>query len=144
MNTRTWGPGRIWQAWVLLLLEFFVAYQALSGGIGLIHDNWELSIAMLAHTPFESWTGPGWLLIGLITVPHTAAAVSVLAVPRRPRLGILGGLLAGASLIIWIGMQLLLLRVVFFLQPVVVGLGIVEILLAWSWHHRLLVRADVA
>ena len=105
MTTETSRPSHVrpWQAWALVLFELIVAGQAVYGGVGLITDTWQLPDEWLARTPFSTWTGPGWALIGLIAVPHVLAAIPVVFLPRRPRLGIVAGLLAGASLLIWIG-----------------------------------------
>jgi hypothetical protein len=135
MTTRT--HARPWQAWTLAVVELFVAYQAVSGGIGLITDTWHMPAEWLTRTPFTTWVGPGWILIGLVAVPHLLAAVPVVALPRRPRLGVLAGLLAGASLLIWIVMQLALLQQFFFLQPVIAGIGVIELALALWWRARL-------
>ena len=85
---------RPWQAWVLAGAELLVVYQAVSGGIGLINNTRQLPTDWLTRTPFDSWVGPGRLLIGLVGLPHICAAVPVLARPRRSRLGVLAGVLA--------------------------------------------------
>lgn len=131
------ATGRRWQAWVLVLIEAFVAYQAISGGIGLITDTWKLPTDWLARTPFDSWVGPGWILIGLVAVPQVLAAIPKLFLPRRPGLGILAGLLAGANLLIWIGLQLAVLQIYFFLQPVIAAIGALEVVLALWWRAGL-------
>jgi hypothetical protein len=134
--TATRRVHRPWQAWVLAAVELLVAYQAVSGGYGLITDTWQLPTSWLTRTPFDTWVGPGWLLIALIGVPHVLAAVPVFLLPRSPRLGILGGVLAGASLLVWIATQLAVLQVYFFLQPVIAVIGVVEIGLALWWRAR--------
>lgn len=131
------ASGRRWQTWVLVVIEAFVAYQAVSGGIGLITDTWDLPTDWLARTPFDSWVGPGWILIGLVAVPQVLAAIPKLFLPSRPKLGILAGLLAGANLLIWIALQLAVLQIYFFLQPVIAGIGIVEVALALWWRASL-------
>ncbi len=135
--------ARTWQAWVLVALELFVAYQAVTGGLGLIADTWGLPAEWLVRTPFTTWVGPGWVLILLVGVPHVLAATPVVAMPRRPRLGILAGFLAGISLLVWIAVQLAVLQLYFFLQSVIAVIGLVEIGLAHWWRRRL-DRAPVA
>ncbi|HEY3409517.1 MAG TPA: hypothetical protein VGK53_15205 [Propionicimonas sp.] len=127
---------RTWQAWTLAAVEVFVAYQAVSGGVGLITDSWQLPTAWLVRTPFQTWVGPGWLLICLIGVPHVLAAVPPVLLPGRPRWGILAGYLAGASLLVWILIQVSLMQVYFFLQPVIAVIGLIEAGLAYWWHRR--------
>ena len=46
------------------------------------------------------------------------------------------GLVAGAALVLWIVVQLLALQHYFFLQPVIAGFGVLEMLLAWAWIRR--------
>ena len=137
-RSQTARSRRTWQAWTLVAVELFVTYQAVSGGIGLMTDSWGLPTEWLARTPFETWVGPGWLLIGLIGVPHLVAALPILLLPARARLGILAGLLAGGSLWVWIVMQLALLQVYFFLQPVIAIIGVLEAGLAYWWLRRTL------
>ena len=36
--------GRGWPAWTLVAVELLVAYQAVSGGIGLVRDSWQLPV----------------------------------------------------------------------------------------------------
>lgn len=136
-NTLSRRRTRPWSAWTLAALELFVAYQGVSGGIGLITGTWPMPTEWLVRTPFTTWVGPGWLLICLVGLPHLLAAVPIVFLPRKPQLGILAGLLAGASLLIWITIQLALLQLFFFLQPVVAGLGLVEIALALLWRRSL-------
>jgi hypothetical protein len=140
-NTIASRPRRAWQAWTLAAVELLVTYQAVSGGIGLMTNSWQLPTEWLVRTPFDSWTGPGWILIGLIGVPHLLAAVPALLMPARPRLGILAGFLGGGSLLVWIVMQLALLQVYFFLQPVIVAIGVIEAGLAYWWRRRTLRHA---
>jgi hypothetical protein len=68
----------------------------------------------------------------------------VVFLPSRPRLGVLAGLLAGGSLLVWIAVQLALLQIYFFLQPVIAGLGLVEAGLAYWWLVRLRAGRPVA
>ncbi len=132
-TTRT---RRTWQAWALAVVELFVAYQAVSGGVGLMTNSWQLPTEWLARTPFQTWVGPGWVLICLVGVPHVLAAIPPVLMPGRPRLGILAGYLAGGSLLVWIAVQVALLQQYYFLQPVVAVIGLIEAGLAFWWQRR--------
>ena len=94
-------------------------------------DGW------LAGTPLTSWVLPGVALLIGVAVPQLAAAV-LIGAGARPGLAVayLGGLL----LVAWIAVQLLILRRYFFLQPVIAGIGSVEVLLAWRWQRRRALR----
>ncbi|HEX5335561.1 MAG TPA: hypothetical protein VFW55_06740 [Propionicimonas sp.] len=137
MTTTPVRPRRAWQAWTLAAIQLFVAYQAISGGIGLISNTWGMPSQWLVRTPFTTWTGPGWILITLVAIPHVVAAIPALALPGRPRLGVLAGVLAGASLLVWIAVQLALLQQFFFLQPIIAAIGLLQLGVAWSWRRRL-------
>ncbi|MGV9709597.1 hypothetical protein ACWDTI_02910 [Gordonia sp. NPDC003424] len=128
---------RPWQAWTLAAVELFIVVQATWGGIALISDQWTLPRDWLTRTPFDTWVGPGWMLIVLVAIPHLLSAVAIVVEPRSPRLGILAGVLAGASLLIWIAAQIVLLQVFFFLQPVIAVIGVLEIGLALWWRRRI-------
>jgi hypothetical protein len=125
---------------VLIGAEVFVAVGAIYGGVGLIADN---SIGMLPEwldgTPFTSWTLPGIFLLLVIAAPMTTAAVAEL---RRLRWAYAASVLAGAAMVGWIIAQLLIIQRYFFLQPVMVGFGVLIIALAWTVHRgeRLLPR----
>jgi hypothetical protein len=54
---------------------------------------------------------------------------------RDPRAGLVG-LVIGATLVLWILVQLAVLQRSFFLQPVIAGIGVLEVLLSWAWIHR--------
>ena len=94
-------------------------------------DGW------LAGTPLTSWVLPGVALLIGVAVPQLAAAVLIGA---GARLGLAAGYLAGLLLVAWIAVQLLILRRYFFLQPVIAGIGAVEVLLAWRWQRRRALR----
>ncbi|MCA0308882.1 MAG: hypothetical protein LCH87_16235 [Actinobacteria bacterium] len=137
MSVEEGSVRRPWQAWALAVTELFITGQAVYGGVGLITDSWQLPTEWLARTPFDTWVGPGWVLIALVGLPHLLAAIPVVFLPRRPRLGILAGYLAGGSLLVWIGVQVTLLGIYFFLQPVIVVIGIIEAALAFWWSRRI-------
>ena len=137
MSVEEGSVRRPWQAWALAVTELFITGQAVYGGVGLITDSWQLPTEWLARTPFDTWVGPGWVLIALVGLPHLLAAIPVVFLPRRPRLGILACYLAGGSLLVWIGVQVTLLGIYFFLQPVIVVIGIIEAALAFWWSRRI-------
>ena len=69
---------------------------------------------------------------------HAAALVILDRIPLAGPAGqraLAAGYLAGAALVAWIAVQLLILQRYFFLQPVVASLGIAEIALARCWQR---------
>lgn len=107
-----------------------VAASAVYGGIGLATTGIGMSQEMLAGTPFSSWTLPGLALLALVALPQ--GVVAWLVAVCRPWAG-LAAVGAGAGLVGWIGLEVLLVGQFFVLQPVVVAVGLVEIGLAAWW-----------
>jgi hypothetical protein len=122
------GPG--WARVGLLVVLILVATSAVYGGVGLIVNGMGMPDEWLANLPVDTWTWPGVALLVTVALPQLVAAWLVV---RRHRWAAFAGLLAGAGLVLWIGVQLALLQRYFFLQPVIAGLGLVEMALAWSW-----------
>ena len=114
--------------WALVAVEVFVALGAWYGGVALMAGN-ALNIPdyWLSGTAFESWVTPGLLLIFIIALPMTVAAIAEV---RRFRWAPVVSLLAGLALVGWIGAQWLLMQRFFVLQPVMLAAGLVVLALA--------------
>jgi hypothetical protein len=123
------GVRRTAWGWLLAGIAAFVAVTASWGGIALIRDGYGMPTRWLHGTPFTSWTWPGVALIVGVTVPHAALVALVAVGSRWARLA---GIACGAMLVVWIAVQLVVLQQVFFLQPVIIAIGSVEIwLVRW-------------
>jgi hypothetical protein len=123
---------RGWHPWTLAALDALTGAAAVYGGAELIRDGFGMPDGWLAGTPLTGWVLPGIALLIGVAVPQFTAAV-LIAAGGRP--GLAAGYLAGLLLIAWIAVELLILRRYFFLQPVIAGIGIAEILLAWRWQR---------
>ena len=126
-------PRRGWAGGALLVVLLLVAANAVYGGIGLMVNGMGMPSEWLDRLPVDTWTLPGVPLVLTVAVPQVLAPWFVWR--RDPRAGAVG-LVAGAALLVWIGVQLLVLQRYFFLQPVIAGLGVLEMLLAWWWIRR--------
>ena len=128
---RGWRVGRRgWQRPVLAGLLFFVAVAAVFGGVGLIRNGMGMPAEWASRLPSGSWTLGGIALLVGVAVPQLAAGWLVASADQRAAIAALA---AGLALVVWIAVQLLVLRRYFFLQPVIVGLGVAEAGLAWWW-----------
>ena len=123
---------RGWYPWTLAGLDGLTGVAAVYGGAGLIRDGFGMPDGWLAGTPLIGWVLPGVALLIGVAVPQLAAA-ALIGAGARP--GLAAGYLAGLLLVAWIAVQLLILRRYFFLQPVIAGIGAVEVLLAWRWQR---------
>lgn len=124
---------RGWAGTGLLVVLLFVAANALYGGIGLMVDGMGMPDEWLEPLPVDTWTWPGVALLLTVAAPQLATAWLVW---RRHPWAPVAGLVAGAALVLWIVVQLALLQRYFFLQPVIAGLGLAEVLLAWAWLRQ--------
>jgi len=118
---------------VLLALLLFVGVGAVYGGIGLMVNGMGMPGEWLDRMPVDTWTWPGVALLLTVAVPQF---VGVWLVTRGdPRAGI-AGITVGAALVLWILVQLAVLQRYFFLQPVIAGIGVAEVLVSWAWVRR--------
>ncbi len=127
------APTRRWERVALGVVLLLVAANAVYGGVGLVVDGMGMPADWLVNLPVDSWVLPGVALLVTVAVPQLAAAVVVW---RSARLGAVAGVLAGLALVLWIVVQLLVLQRYFVLQPVIAGLGLVEVLLGVASIRR--------
>jgi hypothetical protein len=124
---------RGWPAATFTAIALFLAGGAIYGGTELMRTGFGMPLSWLSHTPFTSWTLPGLALLIGVAIPQLTV-VALIAASHRWALA--ASYLAGFALIAWIAVQLLVLQRYFFLQPVIAGLGMAEILLAGLWQRR--------
>jgi hypothetical protein len=122
-----------WEGSVLLALLLFVGVGAVYGGIGLMVNGMGMPGEWLDRLPVDAWTWPGVALLLTVAVPQFAAAV--LVTRHDPRAGLVG-IVVGAALVLWILVQLAVLQRYFFLQPLIAGIGLLEVLVSWAWVRR--------
>jgi hypothetical protein len=133
-------PGRLgWLGSALAVILALVTANAIYGWLGLMADGFGMPDAWLDRMPLHSWEFGAWALLLTVAVPQAVAFILVI---RRHALAGVVGFLAGAALVAWILVQLAILQRYFFLQPVIAGFGIVEMLLAWFWTRPARARTD--
>ncbi|HSD90651.1 MAG TPA: flavodoxin domain-containing protein [Kofleriaceae bacterium] len=103
--------------WLLALLLLLVGPPAIGGGLTLVWapDGSLLHMppSQLDHSPFSSFLIPGLLLLLVIGVGNTLAAVLVLA---RSRIADIVAFAAGAALLVFIVTEMVMLRSAHWLQ----------------------------
>lgn len=114
----------------LAVVLALVTANAIYGWLGLMANGFGMPDEWLEKMPGHSWDFGAWALLLTVAVPQVVALVLVL---RRHAWAGVVAFLAGAALIAWIVVQLAVLQRFFFLQPVIAGLGGLEMLLAWLW-----------
>lgn len=126
---------RTWPAWALAVVALTASAAAAFGGIQLLRNGFGMPLSWLSHTPFTGWALPGLALLIGVAMPQLAVLALIMTSNRR---ALAVSYLAGLALVAWILVQLLVLQRYFFLQPVVAGMGALEVLLAWAWHQETL------
>jgi hypothetical protein len=123
---------RTWAALVLACLALCTGASAVVGGAELVRNGFGMPLSWLSQTPISGWALPGLALLIGVAVPQLVVLALILG---SNRWGLGAGYLAGGLLVAWILVQLLVLQRFFFLQPVIAGIGVLEILFAWLWQH---------
>jgi hypothetical protein len=132
--------------WLMIVLLLFIGIGALSSGamLFLSPDGSLLGMSMdlLAGSPFGNYLIPGIVLFIFIGVFSVLAGYGLLKRPdwRRPEVlnpckgyhwAWMAAWTEGIIMLVWIGVETLLLGYISFLQPLIAGWGIVIIGLAW-------------
>ncbi len=134
----TWPPARAgaepdgW-AWGLVGAQVFVGLMAAWGAARMMMDGFGMPTDWLHGTGFTSWALPGLALLVAVAVPQLASAALVVSVHPW---SVPVAWATSVSLVLWIVVQVAVLQRYFFLQPVVVVLGLVEVGLLVAWQHR--------
>ena len=118
---------RCWQAWILAGILLLVGAAGVFGGVLLIRDGFGMPLSWLHQTPFTSWTLPGVALLAGVTVPQFTALALIVS---GHRWALAASYLAGAGLVLWIAVQMLVLQQYFILQPAIAAAGAAEMLVA--------------
>jgi len=113
--------------WLLALLAFFGALSSFAGAILAIAANGAgVPIEYLANSPFSSYVAPGLILGVIVGGTQLAAAIALLA---RRRAGLLLSVVAGFGMLIWIFIELAIIRQYSWLQAAYFTLGGSELIL---------------
>lgn len=113
-------------------LQIFIGMGAVSGGLPMVMNSTGsaqgLSLEILAGTPFDSYLIPGIILITVNGIGSLVAAYFSLKFKKEA--GVLG-LIFGFALMVWILVQIILLGLVSWMQPLFGFLGLVEFVLGY-------------
>jgi hypothetical protein len=125
--------GDVRRPWLLVAVELLTSAAGVYGGVGLLAGNViGMPDGWLSGTPFTSWTLPGVFLLLVVAAPMGIAAGLEL---RRSAWAAAVSVAAGAALIGWIGVELLVFQRYNVLQPAMLGVGLAVLLLT-TWAHR--------
>ncbi len=114
----------------LMGLHLFVGVGALGGGLAGMLDPEEplgIPVDLLEQSPFENYFIPSLILFTVIGLGHVFSAFSTVYFPKRQ--GYISSVFSWA-LVIWIVVQVLLMRVVAFLHVLYFLIGLVGAILA--------------
>ena len=110
-----------------VILLFVTGLGGMAGGMGLMLDppgtSLGMSVELLPDSPFADFFYPGLLLFAVIGAGHFFGGfVSVL----NPRIAAGSCLICGTALVIWIVVQIWMIGLVSFLQPLFLLIGLTE------------------
>jgi hypothetical protein len=112
---------------MLAVLVAFGALSALAGAVLAIAANGAgVPLAYLENSPFASFLVPGLILGGVVGGTQLAAAIALLA---KWRMALLLSAVAGFGMLIWIFVELAMIREFSWLQAAYFTLGGLELLL---------------
>jgi hypothetical protein len=112
---------------LLVAFTLFGALSALTGAVLAVAANGAgVPLEYLANSPFPSYAVPGLILGAVVGGTQLAAAIALL---RRQRLALLLSAIAGFGMIIWIFVELAIIRQYSWLQSAYFALGALELIL---------------
>jgi hypothetical protein len=112
----------------LLALTALCALNAFAGGIGLVANGLGVPEAELEDTPFSSFVIPGILLAAVV---GGTMALACALVWRRHRLASWATVFAGATMLVWIAIEAVMIEDGRPLQVTVAVLALATIALGW-------------
>jgi hypothetical protein len=116
----------------VIALHGFIGVGAISGGTACLANPFSplgTSVEMLKNSPFETFLIPGILLFSVIGIGNIAAAIPVLK--NWDYWGYSTGILGGA-LVIWIGVQCIMLQAIVLLHVLFFIFGLLQISLGFA------------
>ncbi len=115
------------------IVQVIIAVGAIPAGLFMILEpdgsRVGMSVEMLSGSPFRNFFIPGLFLLGINGILNATGAF--LSFAGKKYAGI-SGLGLGIYLVIWICVQVYFIGLTFFLQPLFLVIGIIEIFLGYS------------
>ncbi|KQV05037.1 hypothetical protein [Leifsonia sp. Root112D2] len=118
---------RLLAFWTLVVVTVFNALSAISGGIAILATGGlEMPLSMLTHSPFGSFTGPGWILLIVVGGTQTISFVLLLL---RKEMALVWTAIAGIGMTIWIFIETGIIAGISWLQALYFATGVAQLVL---------------
>jgi hypothetical protein len=111
---------------LLGLLYFGVVSSLIGAVMGIALDGGPIPTAYLAGTPFDSYLVPG-LILGLVV--GGTQLVAAIMFQRSRTASLVWCVIAGFGMMIWIFLEIAIIKQYSFLQSIYFGLGVAELIL---------------
>jgi len=118
---------------VLFVLETITGISSVIGGIGLITGWLDVSKSHLEQTPFNSYVIPGLILLLAVGGLLVAAAWMV---KSNGKYALEASLAAGFMLLGWFSVQIIMIGLFSWLQPILGGAGVAIAVIAVAASRR--------
>jgi hypothetical protein len=130
------NQGRLIKTITIILLLFLAVFAFLGGG-AFIHDPsgaiLQIPLSFLDHSPFSSFLLPGILLFTVFGLGGLACALLLIFKFRQAGDVVI---VAGAALVIWIVVQLAMIRTFHYLHAIYGVLGLVLLFLGFRLRRN--------
>jgi len=129
---------------MIKLLKILCAILLFFNGIGAIYGGWnliihpdgssiQLSMSWLEHTPFQDYLIPGIILFIANGILSFFTLIALIFNFRNFPFYVIG---QGIILSIWIIIQIVLIRTVYFLHLIMGSVGLLLIIFGWILHRQ--------
>lgn len=112
--------------YVLIILELYVGFNSVKGGVGLMQNGLGIPLALLKNTPFTSFFLPGLILTFIVGGTQLLAAFMLF---KKYTYAYEASFVAGFGIVIWTFTEIFMLRQSHFLQALYFGFGILILVL---------------
>lgn len=118
----------------LVVVDLFAAVSAIVGAVGLVVGYMNIPLSTLNGTPFADFTVPA-LLLGIV-VGGSALAAATISVFGPRRIETLASAAAGCIMVGWMTIEIAMIGLAIWVQPLYLAVGLVMIglaaLLQWA------------
>ncbi|WP_334172386.1 hypothetical protein [Sinomonas sp.] len=117
--------------WAAVVVAGFNALSGIAGGLAMMVTNGlGMPRSFLEHSPFDSFLLPGLILLAVVGGTQATAFAQLI---RRAASGLLWNAVAGFGMVIWISVELMMIRQFTWLQVLYLATGLLQLALTFGF-----------